>query len=371
MGGDMVRHLRTKRLADGRFAFFWQPSATLKALGLSAEALGHDATAATKRAVELNSIADDIRATKREGGNGPRPGTLSSLFSSFKVSHEWGELKPRTRKDYSYYLEKIEVEFGHLAVRTITARVIKAYYRRLIDERGATWAYHVVGTFRTALSWAVSEDWIERNPALDIRVRGPRKRKVMWLPEQTTSYVAKAREMGWNSVATMVEVFDCIGQSPVDVIGMRARAYDGRAISVTRTKTGVSDAPIPLWPDVVEAVDAYLGTRPKLHPDASLFVNEKTGKPWVVSTLAKVHSLIRAAADLPKELQLQDFRRTAQTEAGAAGATADEIRALARHSTRSAALHYVHPDSRYVNSAQAKRGAVRNERARSVPKKLE
>jgi len=371
MGDDVVRHLRIKPLAGGRFAYFWEPSKTLKALGLIAEALGSDIAHAKQRALTLNSIADEVRRGNRMGDNGPRPGTLSCLFAAYKVSHEWAELKPRTRKDYAYYLEKIELEFGHLMVRAMSARVIKAYYRRLTDERGVTWAYHVIGTFRAVLSWAVTEDWIERNPALDVRVRGPRKRKVMWLPEQAPIYVTKAREMGWNSVAVMVQVFDCIGQSPIDVIGMKARAYDGRAMSVTREKTGVSDAPIPLWADVIADLDAYLATRPKLHPDAPLFVNEKTGKQWVVSTLAKTHSAIRAAAGLPKELQLQDFRRTAQTEAGAAGATADEIRALARHSTRSAALHYVHPDSRYVNSAQAKRGAARNERARSVPEKLE
>jgi hypothetical protein len=193
----------------------------------------------------------------------------------------------------------------------------------------------------------------------------------MWEPDQTFAYIAKAKEKDRLSVAVMVRVLDCIGQSPIDIIVMKARAYDGRSIAVTREKTGVSDAPIPLWAEVITDLDAYLTTRPKLHPDAPLFVNERTGKPWAVSTLAKAHSEIRVAAGLPKRLQLQDFRRTAQTEAGAAGATADEIRALARHSTRTAALHYVHPDARYVNSAQAKRSKIRNERAPSVPEKLE
>jgi hypothetical protein len=181
----------------------------------------------------------------------------------------------------------------------------------------------------------------------------------------------KAHEMGWHSVAIMVRVFDCIGQSPVDVIGIRAKAYDGRTIAVTREKTGVSDAPIPLWADVATALDAYLATRPKLHPDAPIFVNEKTGQMWVASTLAKVHSTIRKAAGLPKELQLQDFRRTAATEAGAAGSTVDEIRAFQRHSTRTAGLSYVQPDSRYVDALQAKREIIRNKHSLSVPEKLE
>ncbi|MDR5727959.1 MAG: hypothetical protein RB191_11095 [Terriglobia bacterium] len=338
---------------------------------MAAEALGSDFSTAKKRAVELNDLADEVRNGAGDETSGLRPGSIARLFSEYQRSHEWGILKARTRKDYTYYLAKIEMEFGHISARAMTARVIKAYYRRLIDERGTTWAYHVIGTFRAALSWAVTEDWIDRNPALDVRVRGPKKRKVMWLPDQAPIYVSKAHELGWHSVAAMVMVFDCIGQSPVDVIGMRARAYDGRSLAVTREKTGVSDAPIPLWPEVIAELDTYLGTRPKLHPDAPLFVHEKTGNQWVVSTLAKVHSIIRTAAALPKELQLQDFRRTAQTEAGAAGATADELRALARHSTRSAALHYVHPDSRYVDSAQAKRRAARNKRTLSVPEKLE
>ena len=90
------------------------------------------------------------------------------------------------------------------------------------------------------------------------------------------------------------------------------------------------------------------------------------GGQWVYSTLCKVHSEIRAAAGLPKKLQLQDFRRTAQTEAGAAGGTVDEIRGLARHTTRSAAEHYVHPDERFVNSVQRKRLASRNKTGSKV-----
>ncbi|HEY0281809.1 MAG TPA: hypothetical protein VGC27_04195 [Rhizomicrobium sp.] len=76
----------------------------------------------------------------------------------------------------------------------------------------------------------------------------------------------------------------------------------------------------------------------------------------------------RAAAGLPKELQLQDFRRTAQTEAGAGGATLDEIRALARHTTRQAGEHYVVPDSRFVDAAQEKRRALRKAKTGTTTK---
>ena len=80
-----------------------------------------------------------------------------------------------------------------------------------------------------------------------------------------------------------------------------------------------------------------------LHPDAPLFAHDRLGGFWNEQTLAKTFKMIRNIAGLPANLQMQDFRRTAATEAAAAGATVDEIRALQWHSTRTAALHYVHP----------------------------
>jgi hypothetical protein len=97
-----------------------------------------------------------------------------------------------------------------------------------------------------------------------------------------------------------------------------------------------------------------------LLPDTPIFVHDRTKMPWVESTLHKVHNEIRTAANLPKKLQLQDFRRTAQTEAGTADGTVDEIRALAQHSTRKAGEFYVHPDERYAAAVQDKRLAKRN-----------
>lgn len=97
-----------------------------------------------------------------------------------------------------------------------------------------------------------------------------------------------------------------------------------------------------------------------------MFVCETTGELWSENYLNRIHRQVRAAAGLRSELQLQDFRRTGQTEAGAAGATVDEIRSVARHSTREAGEHYVHPDSRFVESAQKKRLALRNKTGKKV-----
>lgn len=355
MGTDRIRHLVDRRTTAGKRLFFWQPSKSLVDLGMSAEALGADEARARARAIELNAISDQIRNGVRDEGNDAKPGTLSRLFSNFKGSDEFAQLGQRTRKDYAYYIGKIEEELGHIMVRSITARGVKIYYQRVRRDRGVTWSYHILATLRAALTWGVTEDWISSNPALEVTIKSPPKRTVTWSAEQAEAYISKARELGWHSIAAMAQVFDSTAQSPIDVRTLKRGSYDGRTISNVRSKTGVTDAPIPLFPEAKRELDAYLATKPPGLPEAPLFTNDRIGSHWVYSTLCKIHNEIRTAAGLPKKLQLQDFRRTAQTEAGAAGATADEIRGLARHTTRSAAEHYVHPDARFVESAQAKR----------------
>lgn len=368
MAPEKIKHLRWSK--NGRA--YWQPSKTITDLGMAAEALGADKAAVEARAHELNKQADELRLAAAAGGNSVKPGTVGRLFKEFRASEEFAELKPRTQRDYTYYMGKIEAEFASVMVRALSPKVLKTYYKRVRKQKGITWAYHIMGTFRTVLTWAVSEDWIIHNPARKVRVKSPKKRDVTWSYEETKTYLAKATDLGWGSIVAMVLVFDSIGQSPVDVRTLPRSSYAGGRINVARQKTGVKGSPIELFPAAVEALDAYLATQPAKLPNAPLFACETTGEVWGESHLQHTHAEIRTGAGLRFELQMQDFRTTVQTEGGAAGGTVDELRGLARHSSRAAGEHYVHPDERFVDSVQAKRLALRASRAtaNAVPTKI-
>ena len=51
------------------------------------------------------------------------------------------------------------------------------------------------------------------------------------------------------------------------------------------------------------------------HPEAPLLANDRSQKAWVKATRYKAIAKIKNAAGLRTELQFQDFRRTAMTEA--------------------------------------------------------
>ncbi|MEI9889129.1 MAG: hypothetical protein WDN08_22015 [Rhizomicrobium sp.] len=189
---------------------------------------------------------------------------------------------------------------------------------------------------------------------------------VVWHPDQAALYIDIARELKWASIVAMAHVFDSIGQSPIDVGTLRCKSHDGRCIDVSRAKTGMEGTPIPLLPIAKAALDGYLASQPTKLPDAPLFTNDRIGGMRNRSPLIKVHAKIRTAAGLPMKPQFQDFRTTALTKGGAAGGPADESRGLARHSTRPAGEHYVHPDERFVESIQTKRLAHRNKHGAKV-----
>jgi hypothetical protein len=56
MGEDHIRHLLSKQRSDGSIAYYWNPSKTLRDLGLVPEALGSNAAKARARAVELRNL---------------------------------------------------------------------------------------------------------------------------------------------------------------------------------------------------------------------------------------------------------------------------------------------------------------------------
>lgn len=366
MGGDKIRHLRPKPLSDGRVAWYWQPSATVRALGLSPEALGFDAAAARRRAIELNALADDVRIGRKGRALGPAPGTVARLIADYRASPEWLALKPRTRRDYDRWIDRFrdgfvagEVTFdgfGDLPAAAISARVLKVWKRSIDGATGAYEGYHALGTMRALWAWAEGEEWVAASPARLVRNQRPKKRAVQWTLEQQTAFIAASGLCGQPGLGVAMMVNDNIGQSPVDVFDLRARHFDGATLRPDgRAKTGVGNVAFRLWPEVAAALSAYLALRPAPHPDAPLFVNDLTGRRWEESRRGKEFRRVRAAAGLPAHLQFQGLRRSAATEAGEAGATAFEVQAMLRHTSPSEAATYVIAGSALVESLSEKR----------------
>lgn len=363
MGRDRVRHLVHRK---GRF--YWLPSKTLESLGFSPEPLGSDPVTASQRASYLNGEADKARvANKAIEGPVLAASAVCRLIPLYK-EEAWENLKPRTQEDYAYWLEKIEHKWGKYQVELFDRDVIGVWLKSVSQQpKGEYKAYHMGLMLRTFLKWCAPK-YIPECP--EFVVRTPKARKSMWMEPEIWAVVAVLKAEGFQSLAVGMLIEWCIGQNPGDVWALKCSSYKNGAIDVTRSKTGVGGAPIPLWDDVRGELDDYLRQSPAVG-EAPLLRNERTKSSWVESTRAKTFARARHNSAVRPTLQLRDLRRTAITEAINAGSTRDQIRSLSRHATNQGLEPYVEAfNSVSVADVQARRLSARTS-INKPPKKTE
>lgn len=361
-----VRHLRSRRIKTG-WGWYWIPSAHVASMGLISEALGttdapHPSPAILKRAVDLNALADEIRTGRANKVEQDAPGTVGFLVKEYRASEKWRKLAPRTKLDYGPWLDDFRDDFRDLTYAAITPMVLEAWRDRIVAERGAYAGYHLIGTMRALWAWAERRRIIKTddNPARQVENERPPKRIQVWTLPQICAFIDAAWAAGEYGMAVAMILGECIAQSPVDVWGLTIADYDGRSITKpSRTKIKGDHPPIPLWHNVITALDWHLARRPSLLPTAPLFPPEGQNVPWKPSTRHKAFQRVRKAAGLPADLQFQDLRRTGATEAGASGASEIEVRDLLRHQTTSEASTYTLQTVTSLRSVQSKRLAAR------------
>lgn len=135
-----------KRLANGRSAYFWNPSKRDRDAGCAMEPapLGADYGAARARALELNEGLDAWRAGRGGEATMRRAGTVEWWLQIYRTkTRSWSKLRPRTQEEYARHL-RILVEFplskpqpgrktiGDLPVMSMTPAAVDRLYERLV-----------------------------------------------------------------------------------------------------------------------------------------------------------------------------------------------------------------------------------------------
>jgi hypothetical protein len=132
-----IRHLVSLPGKAGSTRWYWRPAKTLKQAGWRDHRLDDDAVKAAQQAEALNAEVDAWRrgesppkapATTAKRHKTAAPGSIESLVADYKQSRWWLKLAPRTRKDYSTYLDLIIRWAGDLPARAITAPAVEAFY---------------------------------------------------------------------------------------------------------------------------------------------------------------------------------------------------------------------------------------------------
>jgi integrase len=330
MGMFKVRYLVAKR-QKSRVLYYWQPNKPLRDAGFLPRRLAertNDLADAIRQAEALNRELDAWRA-----GQQPvpvQPDTVPWLVKLYRSDPRYTDLAAKTQRGYDQCLAIIEgwsERAGHPPLGTLQRKSVKAFYRSMSATPSKASA--VLRVLRLLLAFAVDEGEIGRNPAEKMRLKVSAPRDQVWTSEQIEAFVTAANANGRASIGLAAQLGAGLGQREGDCIRFGWTQYDGACVRLRQRKTGKLIS-VPTIADLRQALDAAPRSA------ATIVVSETTGRPYTEDNFTHLFREIANAAELPRDLQFRDLRRTAVVSLAEAGCSVPEIAAITGHSLRTA-----------------------------------
>jgi len=378
---ELGRYVTLRKRADGTFRVFFQVPARLRPsdwpslIPLPIQGARHGDLA---DAEEVKRVQADARMLyeRLQAGRAGRPAqpptrSLRTLVRAWQASSAYKDLRPRSQKHYSTYVNHIlawseTCEPQHPDPTRLTRADIEGFLG-LFDEQPTT-KKHARKTMRLVLDQAIALGWRTDNPVAGIRLKkAPRSAAGVWEQADVDLYVAAAEALGYRSIALIVLLEWEIGQRLGDVRGFRPGAEYDQAAGVFR-----------FWQEKTQSyVTIEVSKRLRELLDAAaedtlfLFRNERTGKAYTEERLSKTFGWVRVAAIKlgARSLLLRWLRHSCVVQLARAECEVPEIAAITGHSHASVAKMldvYLPRDSQVAHNAQVKRGLVSRRRARAA-----
>lgn len=225
-----VEFLTSQPRKKGPPAWYWQPSATLKAAGWKAQPLGRNEAKAIEAAQEINKCVEQWRAGKDlpQIQRRHRDGTLAAAIAGYTAAVVEGTKpngQPRiaasTAKTYRTALNRLEAWAGKHPLAYITRLRVRALRDGMLKSGMGEHAVHAtLKQGRQLFAWLIDqEQWEQgKNPFENFGMAAPDAREVVWSPPARELIVATADALGFPSIALAVMLGYAIGQREADIL---------------------------------------------------------------------------------------------------------------------------------------------------------
>lgn len=249
--------------------------------------------------------------------------SMDALLAAFRRSPEYASRAEKTRQQYAIYL-RVWDKMGHVRAADITRRTVLTLRDAVAKASGAG-AANAFGRITGALfAWAVDRGWRDHSPAARIRALPGGT-----LPAWTVAQAEKAAAELPPHLARVVILARYTGQRRGDLCALTWAAYDGSALRLRQSKTGVALV-IPCHPALRAALDAWKAERGA----AVTILTNGWGRPWRGEVLSAAMKRGLEAIGL-QGLNVHGLRKLAATALADAGCTPHEIAAITGHRTLS------------------------------------
>lgn len=270
--------------------------------------------------VDFLSECGRIVALSKPYGD-PKPGSLGLLIKAYKASPQWQDLKPKTREWYEMGFEYLRPINNEPLLRFKPSLVVKIRDRAL-KKKGWYFANLVKTTLSTVFSWGAERDYIEINPAKQVKkIKRPKDKPRAnrpWTEKERGVVLGEADPHAKPVFAGLLY----IGMDPCDAVKIPKTKFNGEAFDFSRQKTGN-----PVWKPAPLALKQIIAKMPK-HDAITLFANSY-GKPWTKSGFDTYwHKLKKSLEErglIDKGLTLKGLRHTHATMLRESGASHRQV----------------------------------------------
>jgi integrase len=277
-------------------------------------------------------------------------GVLLGLLFRFQESAEFQfGISPRTKRDYTKQIKRIERAFGDFPLKALgdpRSRSIFLEWRDQLAKTSLRQADYGYATLARILSWAHNRGLITVNPCArgGKLYHGTRVNKI-WDDQQVARFLQVAPP--YLQLAMLLAINT--GQRQGDLLRLPWSAYNGSEIKLRQRKTD-QYVPIPIADELKVALDEA----PRQNP---IILTNSEGKPWSESGFQSAWGKATMRAGI-RGLTFHDLRGTAVVALARAGCNEVEIYAITGHKPSDVrailTAHYLPRDAEVARNAIAK-----------------
>lgn len=331
------------------------PADAVEAGVVKRKALGTGFVDAINYCNEQNDVLDEWRKEHRYLKHLTTKSTVQDLVKSYINSIDYAKLSPKSKEDYVYYLKRWAGDKAtHTTLYASRLQDITAPMAQRIYESNAahsvSLANHVLAVYRLLFSYAIRNGFTTFNPLQAVKRQTDRPRRVVWEREHIKAFMSVAfSSYETRSLGLIVYAAYVAAQRLGDMRMLKWSSYnlETGVLSLEQSKRRARVS-IPLAKDLQDMLKqqhAEVGWQQWMMPTSKM-------QPYTLHGLSKAGLLVMEKANLPKELQLMDLRRTAVSEMVGAGVALTNIMSLTGHATPQSLTPYVRHTLKSATVAQ-------------------
>lgn len=258
--------------------------------------------------------------------------TMGELVDRYVKSGKFKITKASTQNHYRYVIKCLSVEideinFFNYPVERFGIAEAQKVIDIIVAKRGVAVAVSALRVCHMVMRHAAQLGLHQSDPFMAVPFPKQKARKIVWDVNHITDFVKTADKLGMQKIATFVLFCFETLQRPCDVRTAKMGDINWKAnpatFHVVQDKTG-NELLIPLPEDLV----VRLRTLPRDSKNPFVFPSTRKGYPYSLYSMYEDFYLVRDRANLPKNLQIRDLRRTGTVAYMDAGATDQEVMAI-------------------------------------------